>query len=305
MNINKLNKAFENIVKDKYGQSLEVNDVVLFSKGNSLTEGIILNIQNDSVLLHNRDTFIKGSEVVLINDLYNKKGLNTNNIINNYNNNQKLNNTIYLFYAIFNGEEGFIFFKPTYQGAIGFINDYQLLMNKFKDIIILSFKSLYIAKYDYFDRNIKDLFKSIDIEKIIEDNNMSIHYNAYIPFIVSSEYYIGTSVKFSDLLKINTKMKNHWFTRLKFKININEFIPISFNHTLDNKISLELANNSIENSFICLNYPISELYNTLKFTYTKIIPTIIKNFNLLPPREQKTYNCYYQLNELNIKNNYF
>ena len=303
MNIDKLNKAFDNIAKDKYGQSLEINDVVLYSKGNALTEGIILDIKNNSLLLHNRDRFIESSEVVLINDLYNKKQLSSTNILTDYNNNQKLNNTIYLFYAILNGEEGFIFFKPKYQGSTNFITEYQQLISKYKDIIVITFKTMQIPRYDYFNRYINDWF-NLNLDEL-DELKLATQYNVYIPFGISDKFYTGMCVKPSEMLRINTRFKFHWLTHLKFKIELNKFLPISFNHTLDNKVSLEIENNSINDYFVFSSYTINELYNTLKFTYHTIIPTIINNFHQLDTRDKQLYNCYHQLNELNIKNNYF
>jgi len=304
MNTNKLDKAFIHTVKDKYGQSLEVNDVVLYSKGNALTEGIILDIKNNSLLLHNRDRFIDGSEVVLINDLYNKKQLSTTNILIDYNNNQKLNNTIYLFYAVLNGEEGFIFFKPKYQGSTNFITEYQQLISKYKDIIVISFKEMHIPRYDYFNHYMTNLFNSINLDDL-DKFNIATQYNVYIPFGISDKFYTGMSIRPPEMLRINSKFKFHWLTHLKFQVELNKFLPISFNHTLDNKVSLEIENNSIDDYFVFSSYTINELYNTLKFTYHTIIPTIISKFNQLDTKDKRIYNCYYQLNELNIKNNYF
>lgn len=306
MNTDKLNNVFTHNVRDKYQQPLNVNDIVVYCYDNDLTEGVILKIlENNKLLLHNCNRLVNSSQVICINDIYKNKSLNTTNIVNNYNSQLSENNIIYVFYSIYNDEDGLIFFKPKYKSDISFIMDYQKLLDKYPDIINIQIRQLpyyrSVFEYNYTEYlNVNKILNLYDIE--------NINYDIFIPIVITDKIYDGISINKVDSYRINIKFnKNIWFNKLKFPIEYNTFIPIDFNLTLDNKISLELRNNSIINplSKSKNNYlSIFNFYELLRVFWNQIIPHILKKFDSIDKGDQTVFNCYHQLNQLKFKQKY-
>lgn len=304
MNTDKLNIAFNNNPRDKYQQLLDVNDVVVYCYDDKLVEGIILKILGNQLLLHNCNRLVDSNHVISINDIYKNKSLNITNIIDNYNSKLAENNMVYVFYSIYNDEDGLIFFKPEHKTDIGFITDYQKLLDKYPDIINFQFRQLqfYSDTYEYMYEHY------LDVNKIIESYNINRRYDIFIPSILTNNKYTGLSFYINECYKINIKFnKNIWFNKLHFPIEFNKFIPIDFNVTLDKQISLELGNNSITNPLSkSEDYYLSILnfYEMLRLFWNKVVPTIVKKFNSIEKSHQSIFDCYHQLNQLKFKQKY-
>ena len=305
MNTDKLNNVFTHNVRDKYQQLLDVNDIVIYCYNNDLTEGVILKIlENNKLLLHNCNRLVNSSQVICINDIYKNKSLNTTNIVNNYNLQLSENNIIYVFYSIYNDEDGLIFFKPEHKNDIGFITDYQKILDKYPEIINIQIRQLpyYSSIFEY------DYEEYINVNEILNSYAIKNNYDIFIPCIITDKMYDGISINKGESYKINIKFnKNIWFNKLKFPIEYNTFIPIDFNLILDNKMSLELGNNSITNPLSKSknnHLSIFNFYELLRVFWNQMVPHILEKFDCIDKDYQAVFNCYHQLNQLKFKQKY-
>lgn len=303
MNTNKLNKAFDNVIKDKFGRSLEINDLVLYCHYNQLDTGIISGFIGNNLILHNSDGYVySGEDVVLINDIYKEKQLSIDNISTTYNSQLEENTTVYILYCVYNNEEGVIFFKPQYKNTNSYILEYQDILKKYPDLIGFIIRR-YSWAYDIFcfDHMFSDHFK---FRRFNEQYKLSDKYIVYHEPIYLSNSGLNLVNCKGELLSINLKNKNVKLRSLKFPIQYNTFIPISFNLTLDHNLSLELGNNSINYPGLINTFNIVNFYESLRLFYNEIVPCGVKILHNMSEQDQKIFNCYKHLKELKLENNY-
>lgn len=294
-------------IYDKFGQQLEVNDIVCYPVKGKLEQAVIFEIDrnNNQVILSNKvlnSTVypVNANNTILINKILEEQHIDNTGYINEYHSklSNKINDKIYLFYGvdIDNHIDGLIFFKPQYNTSYEFNNDINKIFQKYPNILLFPVT----------------LRTSQNNREYLAEHIFRNQYHHYVdtgryficrPFILDAKFNTGNNITRTYTYKLTSKQFKDVF---KFPVELNTLIPFEFNRmdTKDEcKVSLEIENNDFDVTF--LNHiSTKEFYVILKWFYKFYIPIILDLFNKKELILNKNDEYLFILNNSTIKEKY-
>jgi hypothetical protein len=233
MNLTKLENTIitNNAAKDKLGNIIEINDVILYAHNNELKQDIVVDINfqvspPNIIISDNKKKFaVSCNNCIIINSLLHEQGINPAIIVNDKLQKLKPNNIVYLLYAVIpNEESGLIFMKPDYKGLSDLHSTYTKLITKYPGIILIPFS----CSQDYIQIKATNNTGNKSLSDFIHEYNIPTRYKR-----------INTYCSLTNSLKLSIRQTN---TQL-FTQSLNNFISISISKL--NKLKYEIDYNTL------------------------------------------------------------